>query len=93
MSIVVKHIFKRYTNGMGIFEALPLMAEVKKSAHLNNHVLENFTIESQDKFSSKCKVCKKTIVIDLKAELPVNGEVIGVACQKPERKKTVQISS
>ena len=93
MSIVVKHIFKRYTNGMGIFEALPLMAEVKKSAHLNNHALENFTVESQVKFSSKCKVCKKTVVIDLEAELPVNGEVIGVACEKPERKKNIQISS
>jgi len=55
--------------------------------------LENFTVESQVKFSSKCKVCKKTVVIDLEAELPVNGEVIGVACQKPEKKKKVQISS
>ena len=78
---------------MGIFEALPLMAEVKKSAHLNNHALENFTVESQVKFSSKCKVCKKTVVIDLEAELPVNGEVIRVACEKPERKKKIQISS
>ena len=93
MSIVVKHIFKRYTNGMGIFEALPLMAQVKISAHEKNHSLENFTVESQVKFSSKCKICKKTVTIDLEAELPVSGEVFTITCQKPERKKKIQISS
>lgn len=78
---------------MGIFEALPLMADVKKSAHNNNHALENFTVESQTRFSSKCKICKKIVVVDLNAELPVSGEVISIACQKPEKKKKVQMSS
>ena len=93
MSIVVKYIFKRYTSGMGIFEALPLMAQVKVSAHDKNHSLENFTVESQVKFSSKCKICKKTVTVDLEAELPVSGEVLITTCQKPERKKKIQISS
>ena len=93
MSIVVKYILKRYTSGMGIFEALPLMAQVKVSAHDKNHSLENFTVESQVKFSSKCKICKKTVTVDLEAELPVSGEVLISTCQKPERKKKIQISS
>ncbi len=93
MSIVVKYILKRYTSGMGIFEALPLMAQVKVSAHDKNHSLENFTVESQVKFSSKCKICKKTVTVDLEAELPVSGEVLIVTCEKPERKKKIQISS
>ena len=93
MSIVVKYILKRYTSGMGIFEALPLMAQVKVSAHDKNHSLENFTVESQVKFSSKCKICKKTVTVDLEAELPVSGEVLITTCQKPERKKKIQISS
>ena len=78
---------------MGIFEALPLMAEVKKSAHNKNHSLENFTVESQVKFSSKCKICKKTVTVDLEAELPVSGEVLIDTCEKPERKKKIQRSS
>ena len=93
MSIVVKYILKRYTSGMGIFEALPLMAQVKVSAHDKNHSLENFTVESQVKFSSKCKICKKTVTVDLEAELPVSGEVLIATCEKPERKKKIQISS
>ena len=93
MSIVVKYILKRYTSGMGIFEALPLMAQVKLSAHDKNHSLENFTVDSQVKFTSKCKICKKTVTVDLEAELPVSGEVLISTCQKPERKKKIQISS
>ncbi|MEN9372389.1 MAG: hypothetical protein RLZZ64_1464 [Bacteroidota bacterium] len=93
MSIVVKYILKRYTSGMGIFEALPLMAQVKLSAHDKNHSLENFTVDSQVKFTSKCKICKKTVTVDLEAELPVSGEVLISICQKPERKKKIQISS
>lgn len=78
---------------MGIFEALPLMADVKKSAHEKNHSLENFTVLSQVKFSSKCKVCGKSVTIDLEADLPINGEVVGVICEKPIKKKKIQISS
>ncbi len=93
MSIVVKYFFKRYNNAMSIFQALPLMAQVKVSAHDKNHSLENFTVLSQVKFSSKCKICKKTVTVDLEAELPVSGEVLFDICQKPEKKKKVQISS
>ena len=92
MSNVVKYFFKRYNQHMSIFQALPLMAQVKISAHDKNHSLENFTVLSGVKFSSKCKVCKKTVTVDLEAELPVSGEVIHEFCQKPEKKK-VQTSS
>ena len=93
MSTVVKYIFKRYTSGMEIFEALLLMADIRKSAHNKNHSLENFTVDSQVKFSSKCKICKKTVTVDLEAEMPVSGEVLFIDCEKPERKKKIQISS
>jgi len=69
---------------MSIFQALPLMAQVKVSAHDKNHSLENFTVLSQVKFSSKCKICNKTVTVDLEAELPVSGEVLFDICQKPD---------
>ena len=78
---------------MGIFDALPLMAEVKKTAHLNNHSLANFNVLGDDKYSTNCKICKQEVMIDLSAELPVSGSLFIEACIKPERKKKVQISS
>lgn len=78
---------------MSIFQALPLMAQVKISAHEKNHSLENFTVLSQVKFSSKCKVCKQAVTIDLEAELPVSGSLFSETCVKPEKKKKNQISS
>ena len=78
---------------MGIFDALPLMAEVKKTAHENNHSLTNFNVLSDVKYSATCKVCKQEVIIDLKAELPVSGSLFNEACVKPEKKKKVQISS
>jgi hypothetical protein len=78
---------------MGIFDALPLMAEVKKTAHLNNHSLANFNVLGDDKYSANCKICKQEVMIDLSAELPVSGSLFIETCIKPERKKKVQISS
>lgn len=78
---------------MGISEALPLMAEVKKTAHLNNHSLTNFNILSEVKYSASCKICKQEVNIDLTAELPVSGSLFIEACVKPPRKKKNQISS
>jgi hypothetical protein len=78
---------------MGIFEALPLMAEVKKTAHENNHSLTNFNILSEVKYSASCKVCKQTVTIDLEAELPVSGSLFNETCIKPEKKKKIQTSS
>lgn len=78
---------------MEIFKALPLMAEIKRTAHLNNHSLANFNIISEVKYTSACKICKQEVTIDLEAELPVSGEVLFIDCQKPERKKKIQISS
>jgi hypothetical protein len=78
---------------MGIFDALPLMAEVKKTAHENNHSLTNFNVLSDVKYSATCKVCKQEVIIDLKAELPVSGSLFNETCVKPEKKKKVQISS
>ena len=78
---------------MGIFDALPLMAEVKKTAHLNNHSLTNFNILSEVKYSASCKICKQEVNIDLTAELPVSGSLFLETCIKPEKKKKVQISS
>jgi hypothetical protein len=78
---------------MGIFEALPLMAEIKKVAHENNHALANFNVLSEVKYSATCKICKQWAIIDLEAELPVSGSLFNSACVKPERKKKVQTSS
>ena len=78
---------------MGIFEALPLMAEVKRTAHENNHSLANFNVLSEVKYSATCKVCKQAVIIDLEAELPVSGSLFSETCVKPEKKKKVQISS
>ncbi len=71
---------------MGISEALPLMAEVKRTAHANNHSLANFNVLSEVKYSAICKVCKQEVTIDLEAELPVSGSLFNSACVKPERK-------
>jgi hypothetical protein len=78
---------------MGIFKALPLMAEIKKTAHFNNHSLANFNIISEVKYTSACKICKQEVTIDLEAESPVYGSMFNETCIKPERKKKVQISS
>ena len=78
---------------MGIFEALPLMAEIKRTAHENNHILANFNVLSEVKYSATCKVCKQWTIIDLEAELPVSGSLFNNTCIKPEKKKKSQISS
>ena len=78
---------------MGIFKALPLMAEIKKTAHLNNHSLANFSIVSEVKYTSACKICNKEVTIDLEAELPVSGDLFTETCVKPPRKKKIQMSS
>ena len=69
------------------------MAEIKRTAHLNNHSLANFNIISEVKYTSACKICKQEVMIDLSAELPVSGSLFIETCIKPERKKKVQISS
>jgi len=78
---------------MGIFKALPLMAEIKKTAHLKNHSLANFNIISEVKYTSACKICSKEVSIDLEAELPVSGDLFTETCVKPPRKKKIQMSS
>jgi len=78
---------------MGIFKALPLMAEIKKTAHFNNHSLANFNIISEVKYTSACKICNKEVTIDLEAELPVSGDLFTETCVKPPRKKKIQMSS
>ena len=78
---------------MGIFKALPLMAETKKTAQLNNHSLANFNIISEVKYTSACKICNKEVTIDLEAELPVSGDLFTETCVKPPRKKKIQMSS
>ena len=81
---------------MGIFEALPLMAEAKRTAEFRNHSLSNFQILSETRFLAKCKVCSKEVSVCLDPqpnEIEISGEVLAIDCQKPEKKKKVQTSS